>query len=70
MENCHFCLEQMMSTGSIALGEVGVPLQGHIMSKDHMMIGIIHLYDRVMMIEDDQTLCHQGIDLKYFQNSI
>ena len=63
MENCHFFPEQMMSMASIALVEAGVHHQD--ITKGHMMIEleITHLCDH-MMIVDDQTLCHQGIDLK------
>ena len=63
MENCHFFRELMMSMASIAPAEAGVHLQD--ITEGHMMIEleITHLCDH-MMIVDDQTLCHQGIDLK------
>ena len=61
MENCHFFHELMMSMASIALAEAGVHLQD-ITEDHHMMIEleIIHPSDRMTIVADDQTLCHQG----------
>ena len=65
MENCHFFRELTMSMVSIALAEAGVHLQD-ITEGHHLMIEleIIHLSDLMKIVVDDQTLCHQGIDLK------
>ena len=53
-----------MSMASIAPAEAGVHLQD--ITEGHMMIEleITHLSDLMKIVVDDQTLCHQGIDLK------